>query len=303
MSLGRLRNNSVPYSFLASRTSYDDARYIVVGVPYDATSSWIPGSRFGPLAIIEASRFMDPFDLELGCVPSEAGIHTVPEISVMELTPEAMVGAVEGIVKEIRSDGKVPILLGGEHTLTLGAIRALEEELDAVVILDAHADFYDDYEGRKVCHATVSKRVSEIVNEVLIYGIRTIGWEEMEELNYARNVNVLYTEISVEKALQEIMKIVRGKKIYLSVDVDVLDPPQVPCIGTPEPGGLSYKEVLKLLKGIMKESEVRAMDFVEFSPCPGMRSDAFLVAKLIYKSIGYHASYSGEHDLGCRPDE
>jgi len=301
MLLGRLERNSVPFSFLASQTSYEEARYVVVGVPYDGTSSWAPGSRFGPLAIIDASRYMDPFDLDLGCTPLEAGIHTVPEISVLELAPTDMVGIVGEIAREVRDDGKIPVLLGGEHTISLGGISGLRDHVDVLIVLDAHADLYDEFEGRKVCHATVARRASEIVDEVVICGVRTMGWEEQEELSKVGNVTLI--RAPVKEALGEISRKVRGRRAYLSLDVDVLDPPQVPCVGTPEPGGLDYSEVLILIKEIMREGNVVAMDFVEFSPCPGMRSDAYLVAKLVYKAIGYHISYSGEDDLGCHPDE
>ncbi len=289
----------VPYSFLSSSTSYEEANYVVVGVPYDSTSSWGVGARFGPLSIIEASGYLDPFDLELNCIPLEAGIYTMPEISTLELTPESMVKLVEGIVTEIKEDGKVPILLGGEHTISLGGISALKDEMDALIILDAHADFYDSYGGRKISHATVSKRASEIIRQVIIYGVRTLGWEEKHEINNTKNVKIIKR---IENNILRVLDSIEGKKVYLSVDIDVLDPPQVPCVSTPEPGGLTYAELIELMRNIMRKTEVIGMDFVEFSPCPGIRSDAYLVAKLVYKAIGYHISYLRKDELGCHPD-
>ncbi len=294
----------VHYSFLASSTSYEEANYVVVGVPYDSTSSWGVGARFGPLSIIEASEYLDPFDLELNCIPLEAGIYTIPEISTLELTPENMVKLVEEVVAEIKEDSKVPILLGGEHTISLGGISALKDEMDALIVLDAHADFYDSYGGRKISHATVSKRASEVVRQVIIYGVRTLGWEEKHEIDNTKNVKIIkrIKNRTDKSNILEILDSIEGKKVYLSVDIDVLDPPQVPCVSTPEPGGLTYAELIELMGNIMRKTEVIGMDFVEFSPCPGIRSDAYLVAKLIYKAIGYHISYIRKDELGCNPN-
>ncbi len=303
VSLSGLEGSIVPYSFLGIQESYEDSSYVIVGVPYDATSSWMPGSRAGPLAIIEASRYMDPYDMELGCIPAEAGLHTIPELSVLESTPESMVDTVKRVIGKVISDGKVPILLGGEHTLSLGGVLGVKDGIEVYVALDAHADFYDDYEGRRISHATVSKRISELVDEVIIYGVRTLGWEEREELNSSDNVTLIPRLAHGDGALGGLLKKVKGKRVYLSLDADVLDPSILPCLGTPEPGGMTYRDVVSVLRGIFRSASVVAMDFVEFSPCPGMRSDAYTMARLVYKSIGYHILYSGEQDLGCSADE
>ncbi len=302
VKLESYRKSIVPHSFLSSSISYEEANYVIIGAPYDSTSSWGVGSRFGPSSVIEASEYLDPFDLELNCIPLEAGIYTIPEISILELNPESMVKLVKDVITNIREDGKVPILLGGEHTVSLGGIKALKDYIDVLIVLDAHADFYDSYGGRNISHATVSKRASEIVDQVIVYGIRTLGWEEKNELDGVKNVKVIKRNEVDRNDLIEILNAIRGKKAYISVDIDVLDPPQVPCIGTPEPGGLTYLELTRLIRDIIKRTEVVSMDFVEFSPCPGIRSDAYLVAKLIYKAIGYHVSYLGKEDLGCYPD-
>jgi len=303
VSLSGLEGSIVPYSFLGIQESYEDSSYVIVGVPYDATSSWMPGSRAGPLAIIEASRYMDPYDMDLGCIPAEAGLHTITELSVLESTPESMVNTVREAVDKIVSDGRVPILLGGEHTLSLGGVQGVKDEADVYVTLDAHADFYDDYEGRRISHATVSKRISELVREVIIYGVRTLGWEEKEELDSSDNVTLIPLLSHGGEGVDTFLRKIEGKKVYLSVDVDVLDPSVLPCLGTPEPGGMSYREVITVLKEVFRRASVMAMDFVEFSPCPGMRSDAYTVARLVYKSIGYHILYSGKQDLRCGADE
>lgn len=298
-SLVDLEGDTVPFSFLGIQERYEKANYIIVGVPYDATSSFMPGSREGPLSIIQASRYLDPYDIELGCVPAEAGIHTIPELSVLEAKPEAMVDKVERAVSKILRDGKTPILLGGEHTISLGGVLGSRDLVDIYVVLDAHADFYDLYGGRKISHATVSRRIIELVDEVVIYGVRTLGWEEKEELEKHEGVTLAYRYDDPS----DLMDLIEGNRIYLSLDMDVLDPTLLPCLGTPEPDGLSYREVIELLRNIIGKSEVVAMDFVEFSPCSNMRSDAYTVAKLVYKSVGYHALHSGKYNLGCRSYE
>jgi len=293
--------NSVPFSFLALRDPYEESKYVVVAVPYDSTESWARGTRFGPMAIIEASRYMDPYDIELRAFVNDMGIHTIFELPVLGKSVSSMMDIVETTVRRLRGDGKIPILLGGEHTISFPALRALNHEIDAIVVLDAHPDFYDEYEGNKISHATVCKRMSELVGDIILIGVRTMDFDEGKNLDKIGSVNIIFSE-RIEENL-EILNGIRGKRVYLSVDVDVLDPPQVPCVGNPEPGGLSYGQVLKIIKKVVELSDVRCMDFVEFAPCPGVRSDAFLVARLVQKAIGYHAFYSGNDKLRDRSYE
>ncbi len=285
----------VPFSFLALRDPYEGSRYVVVAVPYDSTESWARGTRFGPTAIIEASRYMDPYDIELRGFVNDMGIHTIFELPVLGKSVSSMMGVVETTVKRLREDEKIPILLGGEHTISFPALRALSHEIDAIVVLDAHPDFYDEYEGNKISHATVCKRMSELVRDMILVGVRTMDFDEGKNLNEIDSIDIIFSDEVGENL--EILNKIRGKRVYLSVDVDVLDPPQVPCVGNPEPGGLSYRQVLKIIKKVIELSDVRCMDFVEFAPCPGVRSDAFLVAKLVQKAIGYHSIYSGNDKL------
>jgi agmatinase len=287
--------STVPFSFLALRDSYEESKYVVVAVPYDSTESWARGTRFGPMAIIEASRYMDPYDIELKRFVNERGIHTIFELPVLGKPVSSMIEIVETTVRRLRGDGKIPVLLGGEHTISFPALRALSHEVDSIVILDAHPDFYDEYEGNRVSHATVCKRMSELVGDIILIGVRTMDLDEVKNINETNSISILFSE-EIEKGL-EILNRIEGKRVYLSVDIDVLDPPQVPCIGNPEPGGLSYKQVLEVMRRVMELSDVRCMDFVEFAPCPGMRSDSFLVARLVQKAIGYHSLYSWYDEL------
>lgn len=287
---------TVPFSFLASRSSYEESRYVLLCVPYDSTESWATGTRFGPAAIIEASRYMDDYDIELDSHTSELGIFTIFELSVLGKPEDWMMNVVETSVRRLLSDGKIPVILGGEHTVSLPALMALREEVEHVVVLDAHPDLYDEYGGRKISHATVCRRMSELVGEITIIGVRTMSMEEKEFLDGSDGISVIYAGEVHEGSLGNLDNL-SGKKLYLSMDLDVLDPPQVPCIGNPEPGGLNYFEVIKIVRKVMELGDVMGMDFVEFSPCPAMRSDAYLVARLVQKTIGYHSSHLRNKEL------
>ncbi len=284
-----MHSPTVPFSFLATENSYEESRYIVLCVPYDSTESWASGTRFGPAAVIEASRYMDIYDIELGLFMDKLGIYTLFELPVLGKPESSMMELIEASVRRIISDGKMPVLLGGEHTISLPALMACKDEVEHVVVLDAHSDLYDEYEGRKVSHATVLRRVSELVKDITLIGVRTMGIEEKEFLEESDNVKVIYAEELLRGNVEDLnFNFLRDKGVYLSVDLDVLDPPQIPCVGNPEPGGLSYRSVLRMIRKVIEVGNVRCMDFVEFSPCPGMRSDAYLVARLIQKAIGYH---------------
>lgn len=283
-----MRGPMVPFSFLASKDSYEESKYVILCVPYDSTESWATGVRFGPTAVIEASRYMDNYDIELGIFTSEMGVYTLFELPVLGKPENTMMEIVETSVSEVVSDGKVPVVLGGEHTVSLPVVMALKDEVDHVVVLDAHPDLYDEYEGRRISQATVCRRISELVASVTLVGVRTMGIEEKEFLEKSNNIKVIHS-YDLHRRNKIDFSFLKDKKIYISVDVDVLDPPYVPCVGNPEPGGLNYREVLDIIRGIIEIGDVRCIDFVEFSPCPGMRSDAYLVARLVQKAIGYHS--------------
>lgn len=282
---------TIPFSFLALRDSYEESKYVILCVPYDSTESWIAGTRLGPLAIIEASRYIDTYDIELKSFVNNRGIHTIFELPVSGKPERMMMELVESSVKKLLDDHKIPVIIGGEHTVSLPALRALKDEVRLAIVLDAHPDLYEEYEGRKICHATVCRRMSELVGELIILGVRTMSYEEKKILEKSNNIEVI-NKSDIPNEIDKIENLIKGEKIYLSVDVDVLDPTNVPCVGNPEPDGLSYKEALEVIKRVIEAGDVRGMDFVEFVPCQGMRSDAYLVARLIQKTIGYHSLHS-----------
>lgn len=287
---------TIPFSFLASKDSYEESKYVVICVPYDSTESWATGTRFGPAAVIEASRYMDNYDIELGIFTNEAGIYTLFELPVLGKPEGLMMEIVEASVSKVVSDGKIPIVLGGEHTISLPVVTALKDEVEHVIVLDAHPDLYDEYDGRKISQATVCRRISELVASVTLVGVRTMSLEEKEFLKKSNNIKIIYAN-ELHKRDKIDFSFLKDKYIYISVDVDVLDPPQVPCVGNPEPGGLNYREVLDIIREVIEIGDVKCMDFVEFSPCSGIRSDAYLVARLVQKAIGYHSLHLRDQKL------
>ncbi len=283
MNSERFRNSFVVDSFLSLEYTYDESNYVIIRYPYEHTSSWLPGSKLGPNSIIEASKYLDTFDLETGDVPAEVGIYTLPEIEP-KVDPLEALKEVEELVDGVLRDNKVPVLLGGEHTVSIGAARAAKRwGAEAFISLDAHMDFYESYEGSNYSHACTSKRISEFMR-VAVIGVRTADWEEYE--NSRGSIIVLREELDTWKdKLSDLL----GKRVHLSVDLDVMDPSVLPCLGTPEPDGLTWRETVSTVKGIIENFKVVSMDFVEFRPCPHMGADSLAVAKLIYKTIAYHS--------------
>jgi agmatinase len=269
--------------FLSIDSDYDQSKYVIIPAPMDIGSSWGVGSRFGPLAIIEASRYMDLYDIDLGLTLDS--IYTMEEIEpTVEITKN--LDLVESVVSDVLSHGKVPVLIGGDHSISIASSRASSLHGARIyIVMDAHADLYDEHSGSKLSHACVTRRVLDlpIIKKAILIGVRTMG---LEEADFARKDSRIALIRSINDL--EVLDNLKGEKAHLSFDVDVIDPSVIPCVGYPEPGGISYRDTIAFLKAIFEKVDVISMDFVEFSPCPERRDDAFTVAKLIYKSILMH---------------
>ena len=262
---------------------------MVIPVPYDSGSSWMTGSRGAPRAIIEASLEIDPFDAELGLNPSEAGIHTLPEVDLVRDSSEASFSAIEESVSRVVTDGKIPVILGGDHSVTQAAFSAVASRGEvAYVVLDAHLDMYDSYQGSRHSHACTSMRCAERAVGAVIIGARTASPEELEAARRL-GVSVVWAadlEASGVDAIRDALDSLPSRRAYLSIDADFLDPSIVPCVGNPEPGGLGWRMALKVISAVAESLEVCAVDLVEFIPC--WRWDVPLtLAKLVYKTIGF----------------
>ena len=267
----------------------ENARVIVLPVPYDATTSYKAGARHAPSAIITASRQLEDYDLELDRDVSLVGIHTTPEIAPNVSSPEAMIDVVRRAVSSVASQGKLLAMLGGEHTITVGAVQAMAKVYPdvSVLYLDAHADMREEYMGTRWGHASVARRIIETCPMVQV-GVRSLSAEEMEFIK-ATNVPALFwqppptdTSQLTERVLESL-----SPHVYVSVDLDVFDPSIMSAVGNPEPGGMTWNEVTGLLRAVGEQREIVGFDLVELSPNEGPEACAFTAAKLAYKLMGY----------------
>jgi agmatinase len=270
--------------------SLRDSLFVVVPVPYDLTSTYQPGSRRGPLAIIEASTNMELYDEELKKETYTAGIHTTSPLSIDARGPKYVVNSVRKKISRIVAMDKIPVMLGGEHSISFGAVQAVREKYPQLTVLqfDAHADLRDSYQGSPYSHASVARRISEICPLTQV-GIRSMSKEEADFLPQSK-VKSFSADFVLENKnwCETICKELKGD-VFVSIDLDVFDPAIMPATGTPEPGGIYWRDVLRLLKQVSLSCKIRGFDVVELAPLPGMVAPDFLAAKLIYRLMGYIA--------------
>ncbi|MGC9976890.1 MAG: agmatinase [Syntrophales bacterium] len=268
--------------------SFEESTFIVVPIPYDLTSTYQSGSRRGPHAILEASSQMELYDEELCKETYLAGIYTLSPLESDARGPGEMMQAVRRAIADILSSDKVPVLLGGEHSISFGAVQAFTERYPglSVLQLDAHADLRNYYQCSPYSHASVGRRISEIC-PLIQAGIRSMSAEEaafMKEgkiKSYSADF-ILEENNSCEKICENL-----SADVYITIDIDVLDPCVMPSTGTPEPGGIYWKDILRLVREVSKRCRVRGFDVVELLPIPGMVAPDFLAAKLVYRIMGY----------------
>ena len=272
-------------------SNFDIAQVVILPLPYDITSEWHRGSMFGPQAIIEASEFLEMYDQELNTEIFNVGIHTHPTLQISNDNPEDMIEKVYQTAFQLIEQSKFVISLGGEHTVSIGLVKAFNDSFDniSVLHLDAHTDLRDEYSGTKFGQATVIRRITELC-PVVQAGVRSLSKEEMDFIN-ARNLHPYFISEKNDYKLP-INDIVNSlnKNVYITVDLDVFDPSIMSAVGLPEPNGLSWNDVTRLLKAVISKRNVIGMDFVELCPEAGPAACAFLTAKLVYKIIGYQFS-------------
>jgi len=270
-----------PYSNL------QQARTVILPVPYDSTSEWRGGSRHGPQAIIDASQYLELYDLELDREIYKVGICTLPEVEPLLSSPQDMIDRVYQVIKGLIQNEKFVVLLGGEHSLSLGAVRAFKEAFPALSVLqlDAHADLRDEYLGTKYGQACVMRRIFELcpVSQV---GVRSLSREEKQFLTQNKLVPFYMSDLASNTASVDQIVDSLSEDVYVTLDVDVLDPSIMPAVGTPEPDGMSWRQVLDIIESVALHKHVVGFDLVEFCPGEGPGSCAYLLAKLAYKLIG-----------------
>ena len=269
----------------------DDANVVIVPVPYDSTTSFKSGARHGPRAAITASKQLEEWDIELERDSSSVGIYTTEEIEPHTGGPEAMIERVRRVVDHFMSQDKLVVLLGGEHTITLGGVSAaLEKYPDLTVLyLDAHADLRDEYMGSRWSHACVARRLFERASVVEV-GVRSMSQDESGFIS-ANGVPVFTwpPSVGIENLAESVIERL-GAEVYVSIDLDVFDPSIMSAVGTPEPDGMTWADATKLLRLIADRKQIIGLDVVELSPNEGPEACAFTAAKLLYKLIGYATS-------------
>ena len=281
---------SPPQNFAGLLPPYTDlptAKVVILPVPYDSTAEWHSGTREGPEAIINASQYLELYDIELNREIYKVGIHTLPKVQPLLNSPVEMIDRVYRIAGELIRQAKFVVMFGGEHSISLGIVRALKEKFQdlSVLQLDAHADLRDEYLGTKYSHACVMRRILELCSIVQV-GIRSLSWEEQEFLAQ-NNMHPFFATPSSDLASPEDITASLSDNVYVTIDLDVFDPSIVPAVGTPEPGGMQWYEVLNLLQTVTLHKRVIGFDLVELCPNEGPAYCTFLAAKLAYKLIGY----------------
>ena len=270
--------------------SFKRAKAVILPCPYDVTATYKKGTKLGPSAILNASEHIELFDDELKTETFKIGIYTASPPALEELTPEDMVEQVKAQTLEILKAEKMPVIIGGEHSVSIGAVKAASEVHKdlSVLHLDAHHDLRDEYDGSKYNHACVTQRFLESC-PVVQTGTRSLSKTEQDFLNSnppnLKTVNVY--DILEEALWKDIVVKALSNNVYISLDLDVFDPSVMPSVGTPEPGGVGWYELLDLLKMVTKNKNVVGFDVVELMPTENFVAPDFLAAKLIYRLLGY----------------
>ena len=280
-----MKTNSTYAGIPEAYATSEKSKIVLIPVPYDGTSSWKKGADKGPKAFLEASENMELYDIETDSEVYKQGIYLSQPVTESS-SPEAMVEAVTEKVKSYLNRNKFVTLFGGEHSISIGAIRAFSRHYEnlTIVQIDAHADLRESYEGSKCNHACALYEANQ-TNNLIQVGIRSMDQSEKSVMNFD---NVFFAhEIEsddywIEQAVERMTD-----TVYITIDLDGFDPSLFPATGTPEPGGLFWYETLRFLRDVFKEKNVVGFDLVELCPSPALYASDFLAAKLYYKMLSY----------------
>ncbi len=266
-------------------TTFESSKIVILPVPYDGTTTWIKGSDRGPKAIIDASVNLEMYDIDTDSEVHKLGIHT-SEPLIETLSAEAMVNEVYSSVKALFKKKKFPVILGGEHTVAIGAFKAASEQFSDLTILqfDAHADMRNEYKGSKFDHHCVMARASEMAPVVQV-GIRSMSAQEREDIKPDR---VFYAMQIYDQStwMYELLNKL-SRNVYITIDLDVLNPSIMSSTGTPEPGGMNWFDIINILKKISEQVNIVGFDITELVPNKENKAPDYLVAKLVYTMLTY----------------
>ncbi len=271
-----------------------NARFVILPVPFEATTSCQKGTKNGPDSIIFASRYLELYDEQLNTSPYLTGIKTLPPV-MPDKNLDTMSSKISKRSAQYFSKNKIVVGLGGEHTITLGLVDACIKTCGKIKVLcfDAHADLRDTYGGTKFSHACVMRRIRELGCNIISIGIRSISREEKSYLDTSEGIKILWAhQMEGDEWNKSLNNILPSGIYYVSFDVDFFDPSVLPETGTPEPGGFYWYETVNFLKTFIQRKDVRiaGFDVVELSPSKKFTASSFIAAKLVYKIIGFISS-------------
>lgn len=260
-------------------SSYNSSKFIILPCPYEVTTTYKKGTKLGPNAILNASQYIETFD-------EETGKEICEEVGISTLNPIVSPNNLKKKIEKILGDKKVPIIIGGEHSISAKIIDSFKNFYPDLSVLqfDAHADLRDKYQGSKFNHACAARRILEICPCVQV-GVRNISKEGMKFAQKTGQINKIHFAQKIEVVEKIITQL--SDTVYINFDIDAFDPSIMPSTGTPEPGGFFWYEVLDILKEVCKLKRVIGFDLVELCPIKGLHAPDFLAAKLIYKIISY----------------
>jgi len=273
---------------LPTRATFEDSTVVILPCPVDRTTSYVGGTRNGPHEILQASSHMELWDEEMRADVHGIGIFTLPEMELPfgEMTP--LVEEIERVAYEVIARDKFLVTLGGEHSITPPLVSAVARKFKnlSVLQIDAHADMRDSYMGTPHNHACAMRRAAQHA-QVTQVGIRSLSTEEAEALPKLNSRVFFDTTMRDDPKWMDAVVESLGEHVYVTIDVDGMDPAIMPSTGTPEPGGLSWPEITRLLRKTAERRTIVSADIVELSPIPGMVAPNFLCAKLLYKLLTY----------------
>ena len=285
---------TTPANFLALPPAHAElttASAVLIPVPIDSTTSFRSGARYGPSAIIAASAALEDYDLELGIDVAELGIHTAPALEPHVGDPEQMARRVRAAVSHYQAMGKLTGVLGGDHSAAIGSALACLDHFPnlSVLYIDAHADLRDEYQGAGWGHGSAARRIAEHC-PVSLVGVRTLALEERDYIQAEGTPTCYWPPASADYVADIIAGL--GPQVYVSIDLDALDPSEMAAVGTPEPGGMRWLDLVGLLRQVAEQRQVVGFDVCELAPNEGPPANSYTAAKLVYKVVAYAATLS-----------
>ncbi len=280
----------------ARHTTAAKSRFVIVPGGYEETTTYVKGTSRGPEAIVAASQQVELYDEELSNEPWKLGVHTAPAFAFPKKDPEGAMRTMDRAVAPWLKKGRRVVMLGGEHSITLGAVRAAKRQYKdlSVLHIDAHADLRQSYHGSIHNHACIGARIVDLGCPLVQVGIRNLTAPEHRMIRAGKVKTYFDVQTPRPRPWSEVVSHL-SPHVYFTVDLDGITPALMPAVGTPEPGGLDWEDLLGLMRALFASREVVAMDVMELCPIPGQILSDFVAAKLIYKAMGYWGRADGRN--------